>query len=274
MLSRVSTAGGLPDSYQLAVPALAERGLVFGRNTDSDIVLNTDLLPLLISRTHAKLSVVGHALFLQDAGSTNGTYVNEGRLQANVSKKLVNGNTVSFGGPKLIIRDGQHHQNPFVYTVSAVDSVTGQAQPQQDVNTEATQAVEAVAEDVPAAAASRAPTASAIPISEQLVDLTRTSSAEAGPSGVVDLTGSPDIHVGIPSSCLEAAILSCCSSSLESSRISGEATDSHPLLLSRLTVSALWGLSTMQEMRSAGNLLLMACSSRRGITELYSQVQW
>ena len=201
MLSRLGTGGGLPDSYSLANSALAERGLVFGRNTDSDIVLNTESLPLLISRTHAKLSVVRQALFLQDAGSTNGTYVNEGRLRPNLSKELLDGNEISFGGPKLIIRDGQHHQNPFVYRVSGVEALTGQAQQRRDDNNQETQAAELfaaelLAEDILGIAVPAAPAASVAP-TEVLVDLTRTSSAEAGPSGIVDLTGSPDIHVCI-----------------------------------------------------------------------------
>ena len=203
MLSRVSSGGEIPHSYQLARPVLAQQGLLVGRNNDSDIVLNTDVLPLLISRKHARLSVVGHALLLQDEGSTNGTYVNEGRLGPNDSKELLNGNVISFGGPKLIIRDGQQHQNPFVYSVSVVESVTGQAYQRQDLDNEATQAAEAPAVHVAALATSAAP------IVEQLVDLTRASSSEAS---IVDLTGSPDIHVRI--SLWLASCDFCCKSCL------------------------------------------------------------
>ena len=194
MLSRVSSCGGIPHSYQLAGPVLAQQGLIVGRNNDSDIVLNTDVLPLLISRKHARLSVVGHALLLQDEGSTNGTYVDEGRLGPNDSKELVNGNIISFGGPKLIIRDGQQHQNPFVYSVSDIESVTGQPHQRQDLDNEATQAAEAPAINVAAVPALAASATSAAPIVEQLVDLTRASSSEAS---IVDLTASPDIHVSI-----------------------------------------------------------------------------
>lgn len=194
MLSRVSSGGGIHHSYQLASPALAQQGLIVGRNNDSDIVLNTDVLPLLISRKHARLSVVGHALLLQDEGSTNGTYVDEGRLGPNDSKELVNGNVISFGGPKLIIRDGQQHQNPFIYSVSVVESVTGQAHQRQDLDNQATQAAEAPPINVAAVPALAALATSAAPIVEQSVDLTRASSSEAS---IVDLTGSPDIHVSI-----------------------------------------------------------------------------
>ncbi|KAL3144819.1 hypothetical protein ABBQ38_001928 [Trebouxia sp. C0009 RCD-2024] len=189
MLSRVGP-GGDPDSYQLTIPALTEHGLIVGRNTDSDIVLNTDVLPLLISKQHAKLSVVGHTLLLQDAGSTNGTYVNEGRLTPNVPKELLNGNVISFGGPKLIIRDNEQLDNPFVYSVSGVESVTGQAPARQDHTNAATQPADIPAHDV---AVSAAADTSAAPFAEQSVDLTRASSSEAS---IVDLTGSPDINAG------------------------------------------------------------------------------
>ena len=205
MLSRVSSGGGIPRTYQLASPVLAQQGLIVGRNNDSDIVLSTDVLPLLISRKHARLSVVGHALLLQDEGSTNGTYVDEGRLGHNDSKEIVNGNVISFGGPKLIIRDGQEHQNPFVYSVSVVESVTGQAHQRQDLDNEATQATEAPAINVAAVPVLAAVATSAAPIVEQSVDLTRASSSEAS---IVDLTGSPDIHVSA-SVCFASYDLSC-----------------------------------------------------------------
>jgi pSer/pThr/pTyr-binding forkhead associated (FHA) protein len=187
MLSRVSSCGELPDSYQLNRPELATRGLVFGRNTDSDTVLHADALPLLISRKHAEVSVAGQTLCIIDAGSTNGTYVNEQRLRPAESKHLTNGDVISFGGPKLILRDGQQHSNPFVYVVSAVESLTGQAQQRLLGNRDSAEPAAGPATVVnypqPSSAA------------EQLVDLTRTSSDEAGPSHIVDLTSSPDVHV-------------------------------------------------------------------------------
>lgn len=192
MLSRVSCGGGDPDSYQLNVPALAVHGLVVGRNNDSDIVLNTEVLPLLISRQHARLTIVGHALLLEDSGSTNGTYVNEDRLSPNVPKEILNGNVISFGGPRLIIKDNQQLQNPFVYRVSGIESVTGQARSQQDHDYAATQPADAPVNQVAAVPAPAAFDTSAAPIVEASVDLTRASSSEAS---IVDLTGSPVINV-------------------------------------------------------------------------------
>ena len=197
MLSRLSNCEDVPNSYRLDRPELAIRGLVFGRNTDSDIVLNTESLPLLISRKHASLSVVGRTLCIQDTGSTNGTYVNEHRLRGLESKPIGNGAVISFGGPKLIIRDGQQHNNPFVYVVSAAESVIGHS-PQRQVVGRAdsdSAAVPAEAFDVATEVATVVSQPTFPP--EQLVDLTRTSSDEAGPSSVVDLTSVPDIHVSI-----------------------------------------------------------------------------
>lgn len=176
MLSRVSTGGELPLSYDLSAQNLTTQGVVFGRNNDCDVTLNTETLPLLISRKHATISLVGHTLSIQDLGSTNGTYLNEQRLEANQSRDLCDGNLLSFGGPKQIVREGQQHSNPFVYEVSAVSSVTGQARRPR--------------------AARRAQTGPvADPSGSAAVDLTRTASIEAGPSEIVDLTDSPDLQV-------------------------------------------------------------------------------
>ncbi|DBA77531.1 hypothetical protein WJX77_000814 [Trebouxia sp. C0004] len=186
MLSRVSSCGEVPDSYQLNRPELATTGLVFGRNTDSDFVLHAEAFPMLISRKHAEVSVAGQTLCVIDAGSTNGTYVNEQRLRSEVSKHLTNGDIISFGGPKLILRDGQQRSNPFVYVVSAVESLTGQTQQRLLGNGDSAEPAAEPASVVTYPQPSSAP--------EQLVDLTRTSSDEAGPSHIVDLTSSPDIH--------------------------------------------------------------------------------
>lgn len=180
MLSRVSTGDGhdqVAAIHDLSRQDIAHREVVFGRNADSDICLNTDSLPLLISRKHATISFVGHSLYIQDTGSTNGTYVNEQRLQPLQPKELHEGNVVSFGGPKLIIRDTQEHSNPFVYKVSAILSLLSLV--------------------ISARTARRAARvdAAAVPSGEQAVDLTHTTSLLAAPSDVVDLTNSPDTQV-------------------------------------------------------------------------------
>ena len=198
MLARLGTSEELPDTYQLDRPELAARGLIFGRNAESDIILNTEAIPLLISRKHASLTVVGQTLCIQDSGSTNGTYVNEQRLRSTETKQLANGDVISFGGPKLIFRDGQQHSNPFVYVVSEVESVIAQAE-QRLRDSRASVSDPAQASGAVFASAVAAPQPSSTP--EQLVDLTRTSSSEAGMSAVVDLTSSPEAHVRNSSRC-------------------------------------------------------------------------
>lgn len=175
--TRVGTGlGELVSSYDLRSQGVASRDVVFGRGAESDIVLNTDRLPLLISRKHAVLSLKNQKLCIEDKRSTNGTYVNEQRLQPHQSTELHEGSLVSFGGPKLIVREGQQHSNPFVYKLSQVAALTSHGNAAQS----APQAINAGA---------------AAALQEQAVDLTRTTSLEAGPSDIVDLTNSPDLQV-------------------------------------------------------------------------------
>ena len=189
MLSRVGTgAGELVSSYNLSSQGIASRDVTFGRGAESDIVLNTDRLPLLISRKHAVLSLAGQKLC---KGSTNRTYVNEQRIQPRQSIELHEGSLVSFGGPKLIVRDGQQHSNPFVYKLSQLAAVTSHGNAAQS----APQAI-----DTGAAAAPQ----------EQAVDLTRTASLEAGPSDIVDLTNSPDLQVCCKVDLLAAVVCMAC----------------------------------------------------------------
>ena len=61
-----------------------------GRSPQCDIVLPDPS----VSRSHALLDVHGGKLFVQDAGSTNGTFVNGERVE---SRALKAGDTVAFG---------------------------------------------------------------------------------------------------------------------------------------------------------------------------------
>lgn len=177
MLTRVSTTvEELTPTFDLSSKGIASRELVFGRIADSDIFLNTESLPLLISRKHAVISLAGDTLSIQDTGSINGTYVNNQRLLPSQPRVLREGNLVSFGGPQKIVRDGLTHSNPFVYKLSAISALSNNNNAARE--------------------ARRAASATATPSGEQAVDLTRTTSLEPGPSDIVDLTNSPDVQVG------------------------------------------------------------------------------
>ena len=66
-----------------------------GRQTSScDFCINEPS----ISRVHAVLEKVGNKLLIRDAGSTNGTYINDERLEENHPVEAVPGDLISFAG--------------------------------------------------------------------------------------------------------------------------------------------------------------------------------
>lgn len=66
--------------------------LSIGRGQDNDIVLGSKQ----ISRNHALLSVLNGKLYLKDLDSSNGTFINDERVEANLSKQLSHHDKVSF----------------------------------------------------------------------------------------------------------------------------------------------------------------------------------
>lgn len=59
-----------------------------------------------VSRPHARLHRQNGAWEISDLKSSNGTYVNSERLQAEKSHRLTNGDTITLGGSKLLFRVG------------------------------------------------------------------------------------------------------------------------------------------------------------------------
>lgn len=71
-------------------PIVPERELVIGRSNDIDVALIEDM----VSRRHARVLLQGESLIIEDLGSTNGTFVNDKRVQ---SHDLVDNDNVKLG---------------------------------------------------------------------------------------------------------------------------------------------------------------------------------
>jgi FHA domain-containing protein/uncharacterized protein DUF4388 len=82
------------------VPLEPGRPLVLGRQPDADVVLAEDL----VSRHHARIDHDAEGLFIEDLGSTNGTYVNGARVKR---ARLAEGDRVIVGASivRVVARD-------------------------------------------------------------------------------------------------------------------------------------------------------------------------
>lgn len=86
---------GAAAGMRVVVPA---DGLTVGKRSENDVVLADDY----VSRTHARFHVTGGALWLEDLGSTNGSFVNNIQVQ---HVRLTAGDTVRAGSSVFRYRD-------------------------------------------------------------------------------------------------------------------------------------------------------------------------
>ncbi len=97
---RHSAATAEPHTWQLnaVTEALGDLSLTvsdslsIGRGSDNDVVLGSKE----VSRNHAQLSVLNGQLYVKDLGSSNGTFINNERVEDNHSKNLQDTDRVSF----------------------------------------------------------------------------------------------------------------------------------------------------------------------------------
>src|SRR6187549_439872 len=82
-------------------PLRPNHEIIVGRSSDLDMVLVEDM----VSRKHAKLTVSGDQIFIQDLGSTNGTFVNGEKIKR---ARLKEGDRVLVGTSiiKLVASEG------------------------------------------------------------------------------------------------------------------------------------------------------------------------
>ena len=86
--------------------AVPERGLVLGRSLDAAIRLKGGL----VSREHARVSLAGGALAIDDLGSRNGVLVNDKRIGARML--LRHGDVVTIGVENIVVIDAAMGERP------------------------------------------------------------------------------------------------------------------------------------------------------------------
>jgi len=96
-------SAGSKHSFEVALDKLMQQsqGMVIGRSGDqSELVVAHPT----VSRRHARLSLAGEALQIEDLGSTNGTAVNGAQLRPGAPLALHAGNKLRLGDVELLVK--------------------------------------------------------------------------------------------------------------------------------------------------------------------------
>ena len=99
---------------------LNAREITIGRGADSGIVCDMDN----VSRTHARINGIEGDYFIQDLGSTNGTFVNDEEIKR---EKLRNGDLIKIGGTIFKFLSGGNIEALYheeIYQMTIVDGLT------------------------------------------------------------------------------------------------------------------------------------------------------
>jgi pSer/pThr/pTyr-binding forkhead associated (FHA) protein len=106
----------LPDCIELPVEGNNSTTLSIGRDISNDVKLDCQIVPRLLSKLHARITVdVEGTHYVADNASLNGTYLNGNLLIGTGPNGLKNGDIIGFGGPARVIRDSQEFDNSFRY---------------------------------------------------------------------------------------------------------------------------------------------------------------
>jgi pSer/pThr/pTyr-binding forkhead associated (FHA) protein/NADPH-dependent 2,4-dienoyl-CoA reductase/sulfur reductase-like enzyme len=97
--------------------ALEGRRVTVGRDVSADIALKD----LTVSRDHAAFEGSGQDWKIRDTGSTNGTYVNEGRLRASEARALRPGDHIKIGETVFVFQSGADPSAGQKQSVTPVD---------------------------------------------------------------------------------------------------------------------------------------------------------